>query len=122
MFPGNEELHLLIFRSDFLHDRLYSIGSQIFLKTMCRMNPSLCLLYRYLYIADNGNGRIMKWTGNDLAGGKCVVGCTNTSGSASNQLNGPRDLKFDRHGNLYVSDQGNHRIQKFMLNGSSTTC
>jgi DNA-binding beta-propeller fold protein YncE len=67
-------------------------------------------------VADSGNGRIMKWTTNYATGGICVVGCTGTRGVATNQLRSPRDLKFDRDGNLYVSDQGNHRIQKFMIN------
>ena len=31
------------------------------------------------------------------------------------QLKSPRDIKFDPSGNLYVSDQGNNRVQKFMI-------
>ncbi|CAF3759190.1 unnamed protein product [Rotaria sordida] len=76
----------------------------------------------YIYVADGGNSRIMKWTTNYNAGGICVVGCTGTAGSAANQLRGPRDLKFDASGNLYVSDQGNQRIQKFMIQLSTTNC
>ncbi|CAF4200952.1 unnamed protein product, partial [Adineta steineri] len=34
-------------------------------------------------------------------------------GSQSNQLYQPRGLSFDDEDNLYVSDYGNHRIQKF---------
>lgn len=49
-----------------------------------------------------------------------MVGCTGTRGSAANQMRSPRDLKFDRYGNLYVTDQGNHRIQKFMIDVSSS--
>jgi hypothetical protein len=37
-------------------------------------------------------------------------------------LNGPRDLKFDRYGNIYVTDQGNHRILKFMIQIPNSTC
>ncbi|CAF3415280.1 unnamed protein product, partial [Rotaria sp. Silwood2] len=69
----------------------------------------------YMYIADSGNDRIVKWTTNYSAGGICVVGCTGTGGTAANQLQAPRDLKFDASGNLYVSDQGNHRVQKFAI-------
>ena len=89
---------------------------------MCRLNSCLYFLYRFLYIVDAGNARIMKWTGNYSAGGTCVVGCSNTFGPAADQLYNPRDLKFDQYGNLYVSDQLNHRIQKFMINISSSTC
>lgn len=60
----------------------------------------------------------MKWTTNYAVGGICVVGCTGTVGTADDQLNLPRDLKFDKYGNLYVSDQGNNRVQKFMLQTS----
>ena len=68
-----------------------------------------------MFIADTGNSRIMKWTMNYTAGGTCIVGCTGTSGSSQTQLRNPRDLKFDASGNLYVSDQGNHRVQKFAI-------
>lgn len=71
--------------------------------------------YRYIYIADAGNNRIVRWTGNYTAGGTCIVGCSATTGSGAVQLKNPRDLKFDASGNLYVSDQGNNRVQKFML-------
>ena len=57
----------------------------------------------------------MKWTSNYSAGGACVVGCTGSPGTAANELFTPRDLKFDQHGNLYVSDQRNNRIQKFSI-------
>ena len=76
---------------------------------------------RYVYIADSSNDRIIKWTTNYSAGGICVVGCSGTRGNAANQLRSPRDLKFDQYGNLYVSDQGNHRIQKFMIDVSSSS-
>ncbi|CAF3594515.1 unnamed protein product [Rotaria sp. Silwood1] len=76
----------------------------------------------YIYVADGGNSRIMKWTTNYTAGGICVVGCTGVSGVAVNQLHTPRDLKFDASGNLYISDQANHRIQKFMIQLPTTNC
>lgn len=76
---------------------------------------TLFVFHRYIYIADTGNDRVVRWTTNYAAGGVCIVGCTGTSGVAANQLNSPRDLKFDASGNLYVTDQGNNRIQKFMM-------
>jgi hypothetical protein len=78
--------------------------------------------YRYIYVADAGNNRIVKWTTNYSAGGVCITGCTGTAGNAPNQLNGPRDLKFDRYGNLYVTDQGNHRILKYAIILPTSAC
>jgi DNA-binding beta-propeller fold protein YncE len=72
-------------------------------------------------VVDQGNNRIVKWTTNYSAGGVCIIGCTGTAGNALNQLNGPRDLKFDRDGNLYVLDQGNNRILKFPIETPITT-
>lgn len=76
-----------------------------------------------MFIADARNNRIMKWTLNYAAGGTCIIGCTGVAGNGSTQLDNPRDLKFDASGNLYVSDQKNHRVQKFSIitngNGSS---
>jgi len=86
------------------------------------MNSFLDFLDRYLYIADEANERIMKWTEDYSTGGICVVGCTNTFGTAPDQLMNPRYLTFDQYGNLYVTDQGNHRIQKFMMNTPPSSC
>jgi hypothetical protein len=80
------------------------------------------LLDRYIYVADLGNARIMKWTTNYTAGGVCLIGCTGTAGSAANQLRTARDLKFGQHGNIYVTDQGNHRIQKIMIQLPTSSC
>jgi secreted PhoX family phosphatase len=46
--------------------------------------------------------------------GNIIVG-ENGQGEQSNQLNGPDGLSFDRHGNLYVVDRGNDRVQKFNI-------
>lgn len=68
-----------------------------------------------MYIADAGNNRIVRWTDDYSAGGTCIVGCAGTAGIGATELKGPRDLKFDPSGNLYVSDQGNQRIQKYSI-------
>ena len=73
-------------------------------------------------MADQGNQRIVKWTTNYSVGGVCIIGCTGTSGTAATQLNGPRDLKFDRHGNIYVTDQSNHRILKYAIQLPTSPC
>lgn len=68
----------------------------------------------YMYISELGNARITRWTPNSTFG-MCIAACTGIGGVASSQLNVPRSLAFDSHGSLYVSDSGNHRIQKFQI-------
>ena len=69
----------------------------------------------YLFIVDHGKNRIV---GSGPSGFRCVAGCT-TAGNAPDQLNGPQGMSFDNHGNIWVADSDNHRIQKFTL---SSTC
>ena len=66
----------------------------------------------YLFIVDKDNDRII---GADRRGFRCIVGCTGVRGSNSDQLNYPRILRFDAHGNIFVADTSNSRIQTFLL-------
>ncbi|CAF4130954.1 unnamed protein product [Adineta steineri] len=84
------------------------------------LNPTITLHYpsgiildamKYLFIVDQFNHRIV---GSGLNGFRCLVGCYGV-GSQSNQLNNPFSLSFDRSGNMFVTDQRNSRIQKFLL-------
>jgi hypothetical protein len=54
----------------------------------------------YLFIVDSDNNRIV---GSDSHGFRCVAGCTNTTGSAANQLSAPQSMSFDSIGNIWVS-------------------
>jgi hypothetical protein len=38
------------------------------------------LLYRFLYIVDAGNDRVVVWTSNYAAGGTCIIGCGSSGG------------------------------------------
>jgi hypothetical protein len=68
-----------------------------------------------LFIVDRGNSRII---GSGPYGFRCLVGC-HSPGSASNQLYQPTTLSFDSYGNMFVTDTGNNRTQKFIqLNNS----
>ncbi|CAF1327762.1 unnamed protein product [Adineta steineri] len=79
--------------------------------TITLLCPTVIILdaEKYLFIVDSGNGRIV---GSSLNGFRCIVGCY-ASGSQSNQLHDPFSLSFDRSGNMFVTDQSNHRVQKF---------
>ncbi|CAF1520219.1 unnamed protein product, partial [Adineta steineri] len=66
----------------------------------------------YLFITDTGNQRIV---GSGPNGFRCLVGCSRVLGSASNQLYYPMTLSFDSHGNMFITDDFNYRIQKFYI-------
>lgn len=66
----------------------------------------------YMFIVDSNHHRIV---GSGPNGFRCLVGCTCTSGSQANKLNNPQTLSFDSYGNIFVTDFGNYRIQKFLL-------
>ena len=70
----------------------------------------------YLYIADCYNNRIL---GSDAAGFRCIVGCSGLQGSASDQLSYPHSFSFDSYGNIYVIEELNNRLQKFVLLSNS---
>jgi sugar lactone lactonase YvrE len=78
------------------------------------------------YVADSGDYdrviRLLNGTtqgnvivdGNGPSQGDVIVG-GNGDGQKSNQLNSPMGLTFDRHGNLYVAEWGNNRVQRFSI-------
>ncbi|CAF3794683.1 unnamed protein product [Rotaria socialis] len=67
-----------------------------------------------LYVADSLNHRVMRWTQGDKKQGTVIVG-GHGQGAGANQFNCLRGLSFDRHGNLYVVDENNHRVQRFSI-------
>ena len=69
-----------------------------------------------IYVADEGNDRIVRWSEGSKEGIIVVGG--NGEGEQANQFNIVRSLSFDRQGNLYVADRNNHRIQKFLLDSN----
>ncbi|GAB4029185.1 NHL domain-containing protein [Spirosoma gilvum] len=78
-----------------------------------------------LYIADSQNNRVRKVT---PAGSITTVAGTGTAGfggdggaATAAKLNYPAAVAIDGTGNLYIADQGNHRIRKVTPAGSITT-
>ena len=65
-----------------------------------------------LFIVDSYNHRIVTAGSN---GTRCIIGCSNPNGFASDQLSYPSSLSFDSFGNIFVTDVLNQRIQKFLL-------
>lgn len=66
-----------------------------------------------VYVADANNHRIQFFS-NGQSTGETIAGITSTMGNASNLLIQPLSVALDSQLNLYVSDAGNNRIQKFL--------
>ncbi|CAF1537569.1 unnamed protein product [Adineta ricciae] len=66
---------------------------------------------KYLFVANTMDHAIV---GEGLHGFRCIVGCY-THSAKPNQLSFRMSLSFDRSGNIFVSDNNNHRIQKFRI-------
>jgi DNA-binding beta-propeller fold protein YncE len=67
-----------------------------------------------LYVADDGNNRIQKFTNNGD-----FVTMWGSKGSKNGQLDRPHDIAVESSGDndVYVAEQGNFRIQKFTADG-----
>jgi hypothetical protein len=78
-----------------------------------------------LYIADSGNHRVRKMDPSGVimtVAGNGQPGYGGDGGPAiSAQINRPERIALDRSGNLYIADNGNHRIRKVDLQGIITT-
>jgi hypothetical protein len=59
----------------------------------------------------------MRWVKGAREGSVIVGG--NGRGRQWNQLDRPEGLSFDQHGNLYVIDAGNHRVQEFNIDSNA---
>jgi hypothetical protein len=55
----------------------------------------------------------MRWPKGAIQGTAIAGG--NGPGAGANQFDGLEGLSFDRHGNLYVSDRWNNRVQRFSI-------
>lgn len=90
-------------------------GTRLFLPSVLNMPMGLALYSNMLYVADYKKNQIFVFNRNNL--GQLVTNF-GTTGSLSNQLSGPMGLKISDDGYLYVVDNGNNRIQKFLPNGT----
>lgn len=69
-----------------------------------------------IFIADNANHRIQRWSQNATSGITIAGDPNGISGMIDGKLNSPNGLTINKHETqLYVSDSGNQRIQRFEL-------
>lgn len=66
-----------------------------------------------IYVADGDNHRVQFYPP-DQMNGTTILGTTNVSGTDPSLLNRPRSIAFDNQLNLYVVEEDNHRVQKFL--------
>ncbi|CAF4238247.1 unnamed protein product, partial [Adineta steineri] len=70
----------------------------------------------YMFITDCFNQRLI---GSGPNGFRCIAACSGSAGSSSSQLFYPHTMSFDSYGNIFVVDQSNNRVQKFLLLSNS---
>ena len=63
-------------------------------------------------VAELENDRVQKFSDASYSSTVGIIGGI-LPGSGNNQFNNPRDIAIDKVGNIYVTDDLNHRIQKF---------
>ena len=95
--------------------QLFQLGQQngITINITIALNGPIDIILdgdQYLFFSDHNNHRII---GSGPYGFRCIIGCSNSSGAATDQLNKPRSIAFDSFGNLFVVDSNNNRTQKF---------
>ena len=68
-----------------------------------------------IYIADNQNHRVQRWSPGATAG-VTLVGVAGVNGTNATMLNSPASVALNENETyLYVSDLNNHRVQRFKL-------
>ena len=71
---------------------------------------------KYLFIFDSGTTRII---GTDRTAFRCLAGCSPSPSSGFDRFKYPWYSSFDSHGNIFVVDSENNRVQKFLLSTNS---
>jgi hypothetical protein len=78
-----------------------------------------------IFVADSNNNRIQKWDSNGdyigwVGGGVngWQTGDAPGSGTSNGQFRGTSKVHVDEEGNIYATDRGNHRVQKWDADGN----
>jgi tripartite motif-containing protein 71 len=71
-----------------------------------------------IYIADAGNSRLAEWSPPGTGGAHVLYSTQfGSSGSGNGAFSDPRAAAVDGHGDLWVTDASNHRIEEFSAAG-----
>ena len=90
-------------------------GSRLFMPSLLEMPMGLAIFDDLLYVADYKKNKIFAFNRNSFGTMAFSFGET---GSLSNQISGPMGLAISQDQYLYIADNGNNRIQKFLPDGS----
>jgi tripartite motif-containing protein 71 len=72
-----------------------------------------------LYVADLEGGQVMAWTPPEAGGAHLIYASQfGSAGSGNGQFSSPVDSAIDGQGNIWVTDWGNNRVEKFSRSGS----
>ncbi|CAF3688219.1 unnamed protein product, partial [Adineta steineri] len=122
------DIYLNLYVADYANNRIQKFASgqlnavTISTGSITLSNPTSVILDAdgYLFIADFNNNRLI---GSGPNGFRCIMACSESSGSSSSQLYAPHTIMFDSYGNIFVADEWNNRIQKilFLSNSCNTT-
>ena len=75
-----------------------------------------------LYVIDSNDNRVVMFTAmQSVAPPPTIVAGIGGSGSGANQLTTPCGIAIDRKGNIYITDNGNHRVMLYAPNATSGT-
>jgi G:T/U-mismatch repair DNA glycosylase len=75
---------------------------------------------RDVYVTDYNNDRIMYWP-KGATTGTLFAGVTGVSSQNPNHFYNPTGLFLSSTGSLYISDYGNHKVQKYLAGSSTST-
>ena len=118
-------INLDLYVADWFNDRvqLFKFGQRrgITVSESVRLLQPTAVFFdadEYLFIVDSGHNRIIRTRSNAF---HCIIGCSSVSDSTSSQLDRPYSATFDNYGNIFVVDEYNHRIQKFLLTTNTSS-
>lgn len=105
----------LVIEMDSANTVLQKYGSQFFRKNLLKMPMGIALYNDQVYVADYKKNKIFVFN-RDLGG--TLAFSFGDHGILSNQISGPMGLLISEDDYLYVVDNGNNRIQKFLPDGT----